>query len=195
MIHFLNIAQSSVWQLNLIITQSSITSYCTQHNNEKGRNKAELNSQKTPHRSHRSMHFGIYIDGLVHDCSNSIALAMELLQSCTEPSIYGIKLISDAISSINFREKWTWLEDLIVFSYLLLVFKFEEEVTLDEEKSLPKRLKVNNDVAFTVVLGSKWLLGGYFRNAYKLFLRALKISTFVDMYHSKFRKDFLCGIS
>ena len=29
-----------------------------------------------------------YIDGLVQDCSNSIALAMELLQSCTKPSIY-----------------------------------------------------------------------------------------------------------
>ena len=28
------------------------------------------------------------IDGLVQDCSNSIALAMELLQSCTKPSIY-----------------------------------------------------------------------------------------------------------
>ena len=30
----------------------------------------------------------IYIDGLVQDCSNSSALAMELLQSCTKPSIY-----------------------------------------------------------------------------------------------------------
>ena len=28
-----------------------------------------------------------YIDGLVEDCSNSSALAMELLQSCTKPSI------------------------------------------------------------------------------------------------------------
>ena len=28
-----------------------------------------------------------HFDGLVHDCSNSSALAMELLQSCTEPSI------------------------------------------------------------------------------------------------------------
>ena len=27
------------------------------------------------------------IDGLVQDCSNSSALAMELLQSCTKPSI------------------------------------------------------------------------------------------------------------
>ena len=28
------------------------------------------------------------IDGLVQDCSNSSALAVELLQSCTEPSIW-----------------------------------------------------------------------------------------------------------
>ena len=34
----------------------------------------------------RVMH--TYIDGLVQDCSNSSALAMELLQSCTKPSIY-----------------------------------------------------------------------------------------------------------
>ena len=30
----------------------------------------------------------LYIDGLVQDCSNSSALAMELLQSCAKPSIY-----------------------------------------------------------------------------------------------------------
>ena len=30
-----------------------------------------------------------YIDGLVQDCSNSIANALELLQSCTKPSITG----------------------------------------------------------------------------------------------------------
>ena len=29
-----------------------------------------------------------YIYGLVQDCSNSIANAMELLQSCTKPSVY-----------------------------------------------------------------------------------------------------------
>ena len=28
-----------------------------------------------------------YIDGLVQDCGNSIANALELLQSCTKPSI------------------------------------------------------------------------------------------------------------
>ena len=31
--------------------------------------------------------YNVYIDGLVQDCSNSSALAMASLQSCTEPSI------------------------------------------------------------------------------------------------------------
>ena len=31
-----------------------------------------------------------YIDGLVQDCSISIALAMEILQSCTKPSIWSL---------------------------------------------------------------------------------------------------------
>ena len=30
-----------------------------------------------------------HLDGLVQDCSNSSALAMELLQSCTKPLIWG----------------------------------------------------------------------------------------------------------
>ena len=41
-----------------------------------------------PHHSHfpnKNLH---HIDGLVQDCSNSSALAMELLQSCTKLSIY-----------------------------------------------------------------------------------------------------------
>ena len=29
----------------------------------------------------------LYFDGVVQDCSNSIANALELLQSCTKPSI------------------------------------------------------------------------------------------------------------
>ena len=35
----------------------------------------------------------VYIDGLVQDCSNSIASAMELLQSYTKPSICCVILI------------------------------------------------------------------------------------------------------
>ena len=34
-----------------------------------------------------------YIDGLTQDCSNSIANALELLQSCAKPSTYLSKLL------------------------------------------------------------------------------------------------------
>ena len=37
---------------------------------------------------------GIYIDGLVQDCSNSSALAMELLQSCTKAMDVYIKYLA-----------------------------------------------------------------------------------------------------
>ena len=36
-----------------------------------------------------------HFDGLVQDCSNSSALAMELLQSCTDPSIYTMMMSSN----------------------------------------------------------------------------------------------------
>ena len=32
--------------------------------------------------------FESHVDGLVQDCSNSSVLAVELMQSCTKPSIY-----------------------------------------------------------------------------------------------------------
>ena len=47
--------------------------------------------------------FPVYIDGLVQDFSNSIALAMELLQSCAKPSISCI-----------------WSHDCSLFSLFLL---------------------------------------------------------------------------
>ena len=36
-----------------------------------------------------------YFDGLVQDCKISSALAMELLQSCTKPSISSAKITID----------------------------------------------------------------------------------------------------
>ena len=35
-----------------------------------------------------SLRFHVHVDGLVQDCGNSSALAMELLQSCTKPLMY-----------------------------------------------------------------------------------------------------------
>ena len=37
--------------------------------------------------------YKLYIDGSVQDCSNSIANALELLQSCSEPSIYLVDVV------------------------------------------------------------------------------------------------------
>ena len=36
--------------------------------------------------------FDFHIDGLVQDCSISIANTLEILQSCTKPSIYHLSL-------------------------------------------------------------------------------------------------------
>ena len=36
--------------------------------------------------------FGFYVDGLVQDCSNSSVLALELLQSCTKPSMWSVDM-------------------------------------------------------------------------------------------------------
>ena len=44
----------------------------------------------------------IYIDDLVQNCSNSIANALELLQSCTKPLI------------------WKWLIQILIYTILLL---------------------------------------------------------------------------
>ena len=51
-----------------------------------------------------------YFDGLVQDCSNSSALAMELLQWSTEPSICAMKARSSSNTAI-----------LIIISTVLIV--------------------------------------------------------------------------
>ena len=42
-----------------------------------------------------------YIDGLAQDCSNSSALAMELLQSCTKSSTWTIMLGMEKMQRIS----------------------------------------------------------------------------------------------
>ena len=51
----------------------------------------------------------IYLDGLVQDCNNSIANALELLQSCAKLSAYGLRYVAlvrifqFSILSISFK--------------------------------------------------------------------------------------------
>ena len=49
-------------------------------------------SMQNRHQIITNQHAKDLIDGLVQDCSNSIANALELLQSCNKPSMYGIHL-------------------------------------------------------------------------------------------------------
>ena len=47
--------------------------------------------------------FMAYVDGLVQDCSNSIANALELLQSCTKPSMWFLMCVCWSVRDL------TWL--------------------------------------------------------------------------------------
>ena len=46
------------------------------------------------------------VNGLAQDCSNSIANALELLQSCTKPSICTSRLLTKIQVKIHVSEKW-----------------------------------------------------------------------------------------
>ena len=60
-----------------------------------------------------------YIDGLVQDCSNSIANALELLQSCNEPSIYIYESYIHKCLAINIKTE-TQTSYTIVYAYYKL---------------------------------------------------------------------------
>ena len=59
------------------------------------------------------------INGLVHDCSIFIANAMEILQSCTEPSKQGAAFSTILYMQICFQETWICISIL----YHWLTFK------------------------------------------------------------------------
>ena len=42
-----------------------------------------------------------YFDGLVQDCSNAIVNALELLQSCTKPSIWTLSCKASLMNNIH----------------------------------------------------------------------------------------------
>ena len=58
--------------------------FSSMHANARGIPKQQLEASKQY--CYHIQSFGDQIDGLVQDCSNSIANAMELLQCCTKPS-------------------------------------------------------------------------------------------------------------
>ena len=66
--------------------------YCNMHKGCYRKQRIQLIIQYISHNMHKVLLWVFsceYIDSLVQDCSNSSALGMELLQSCTQPSISG----------------------------------------------------------------------------------------------------------
>ena len=55
------------------------------------------------------MRYVMHMDGLVQDCSNSIVNTLELLQSCTKPSIYGNKQQTLELGSQGVTMPEIWL--------------------------------------------------------------------------------------
>ena len=76
---------------------------------------------------------GLRIDGLVQDYSNSIANALELLQSCIKPSIYivnNIKVNHSQTESCQYSQALFKREFLKLLSYGMLPLSwFQEKIT------------------------------------------------------------------
>ena len=69
----------------------------------------------------------MHIDGLVQDCSNSSALAIELLQSCTKPSIYLILVCNVYFLTLNFKyspKQFFMIQCIIMTCLCLFIFAF-----------------------------------------------------------------------
>ena len=79
--------ESSRWIIDLLEGRLSPdnNSYCLWNGGDRP-DKWKWNNMENSSRL-TGVHCDFYFDGLVQDCSNSSALAMELLQSCTKPSI------------------------------------------------------------------------------------------------------------
>ena len=58
-----------------------------------------------------------YAAGLVHNCSNSSALAMELLQSCTKPSICPIQFVYAFINFVLLLSSISNGPELSIYPY------------------------------------------------------------------------------
>ena len=64
----------------------------------------------------------LHFDGLVQDCSNSSALAVELMQSCTKPSVYYIYIyFLKNCSWILFCRSSEWLMSFVLESGLVMM--------------------------------------------------------------------------
>ena len=93
----------------------------------------------------------IHFDGLVQDCSISIANALEILQSCTKPSIYRLSahrfllLVPELQMSCRHLTTW-WCQQMKTFSSLLALCEGNLLVT----SGFPSQRLVTQSVFFFI---------------------------------------------
>ena len=73
----------------------------------------------------------IHIDGLVQDCSNSIANAMELLQSCTKPSICAIYVRIIALGKTENTNSFILLARFLQIMFILPLMMMSNHITFE----------------------------------------------------------------
>ena len=88
----------------------------------------------TPLKQWRKM---LHVDGLVQDCSNSSALAMELLHSCTKPLIWypgdqGSKYLIPLLNGTGASKTSNWasgFKPMLFFFYIKEMHNFENQAS------------------------------------------------------------------
>ena len=65
-----------------------------------------------------------YIDGLVQDCSNSIANALELLQSCTKPLLWGMYHVH-CFGFCNYLHEYLNKNNKCIFIVAMMILNFK----------------------------------------------------------------------
>ena len=115
-----------------------------------------------------------YIDGLVQDCSISSALALEILQSCTEPSIYAGKIRGYAGKFVNVKMILVVTQPGPWFNIKIPSYQYRKFHCGD--KTVVRSSYLHNGISYTCKMTSlywiraqdKWVIGNYHREGFQL---------------------------
>ena len=94
-----------------------------------------------------------YIDGLAQDCSNYIANALELLQSCTKPSIYWSEenLVTVYLAVVGPRENGRHFTDIFKCIFL----NEDKWISINISLKFVPKGKINNIPAFVQIMACR----------------------------------------
>ena len=96
-----------------------------------------------------------HIDGLVQDCCISIPLAMEILQSCTKPSIWSF---DDVLKDTSFKELYGLLILILIIMWFVPQHIGPQEIWLKFYKLINfKLLSRINILSFSCEIVIRWM--------------------------------------